>query len=116
MHATDIIAWHYDGAAYCPDCADFDDDTEEASPVFADSLEEEIGATCDTCRACLSDSGEWLKAEDITDKRFYRWSRCAECNDQRPWEINGYGFRDARLSALRGKLSCRNCRQSAVHF
>lgn len=118
MNSADIIAYHFDGAVYCPDCTDNEDmqDNEECSPVFADSLEDEIGATCDSCRNCLSDNGEWISGEDITDKRFYRWSECTYCGEQRPHEINGYSYRDNSLLALQKRLVCRNCRKPEVHF
>lgn len=60
MNSFDIIAWHHEGAAFCPDCPPSKGNShDEPWPVFADSLEEENGATCDACGACLVD-GEWL--------------------------------------------------------
>jgi hypothetical protein len=117
MNSATIIAYHLNGGVYCPDCITKDDEqNEECSPVFADSLEQEIGATCGQCHCCMNEHGEFINGDDITDPRFYRWSTCYGCNDQIPHDINGYGYRDARLRALQGKLECRNCLKPTVHF
>lgn len=88
MHATTIIAYTYEGAAYCPDCGSTLDHTDpEVSPIFAAAIDEGVGGTtCDSCGECLSPSGDWLSAEDITDRRYYQWPVCGYCNHTEPRE------------------------------
>ena len=119
MHACDIIAWHYNGAAFCPDCQPMPDADVvrraggEPHPVFADSIEEENGATCDDCSACLV-SGEWLSHEEATAHRT-RWSYCLECGSQKPFSPSDYR-RQRRLSMFRA-FGCYECgRKACVRF
>jgi ssDNA-binding Zn-finger/Zn-ribbon topoisomerase 1 len=114
MHATDIIAWHFNGAAYCPDCKPTPnaDDIRRAGgepgPVFADSSEEEQGATCDACGACF-DGEDWTNEPT-------QWATCDACNHQRPhgehdpnvrWNDDG----DAILP-----YRCPECGRGKMHF
>jgi len=117
MHATEIVAYHADGAAYCPDCATrqgFGDD-EETGVVCAEHLYEAVGETCDSCQRCLDDSGEWQTRDDICNPRLYRWTRCSSCNSQQPHEVAGWEYAENRLKALRGRLFCQDC-GDATHF
>lgn len=112
MHCFDIIAYHFNGSVYCPDCADdLDDDDPEVSPVFAEHEEEEIGSTCDDCRSCyiFSDHGsEWMR----TPFDGVRWAICNSCNHHFP-VLNPSA--KMRLQSLRDELKCPGCHKP-MHF
>lgn len=111
MHCFDIIAYHFDGGVYCPDCADdLDHEDPEVGPVFAENENDEIGSTCGECKACyiFSERGsEWM-----TDLDGVRWARCESCN---------YAFpalepsAKMRLQSLRDELKCPGCLKP-MHF
>ena len=112
MEAWEIIAWHHDGAAFCPDCKpEVDRDGrnrfDEPSPVFATDLDDEQGTTCDGCRACLV-GGDWIPFEEATGTGT-RWSRCDICNGQIPYNRWSYDYSKARKAALLRHLRCKNC-------
>lgn len=114
MHSTDIIGYHYDGAAYCPDCIErdpIDDESLEAhgGVVFAEYEHDFIGSTCSTCQSCYGPEG-W--SEPNCDASQWRWSKCPSCNSQRPYSK---ADTDARYHAFIGQLSCESCRQP-THF
>lgn len=112
MHAFDIIAWHVDGCVVCPDCYDqhnASEPSEEDHAVFADSVDEENGATCSDCHACLVE-GEWRPEDDLDDVRF---ARCASCGHCRPFASPDA---DMRLASVRGEIACDWCRRDALHF
>jgi len=81
MNATNIVAWHINGCCVCPKCIHADDrKSDEAHPVFADSLSSEVGATCDTCRKYLGPDGEWESDADA-----WPWApSCPHCGSTRP--------------------------------
>lgn len=109
MNSYDVIAWHCDGAVYCPDC-----EPAGADPVFADNASEENGATCDACGACLVGL-DWLP-HDAAVGPTVRWSRCISCNAQQPYDVADSDYRRARKAALLGKLHCRCCSKPTEHF
>ncbi len=83
----------------------------EASAVFADSADENIGATCGRCGACFGPDSEW--SEPNCDAKQWRWSRCPRCNSQKPFSRSDT---DARYRAFIGELDCTDCGRGAVHF
>lgn len=70
MNAADILAWTFDGAVYCLDCAVavVQQQTrrgDEAHPVFAEYERELVDAVCDQCMAMYdSDYGGWVPTRD----------------------------------------------------
>lgn len=126
----DPVAYTADASYLCPDCAEKRfgvceehkqvaccvTDSEGNQPgVIAPWNEEPSGATCDACGACYV-SGEWLSYEDATDKTVTRWATCSACNAAHPYQVRSCDYRDARRSALRGKLSCDCCGRNSLHF
>ena len=109
MHACDIIAWTFDGAAYCDSCGN-----DEMNPVFGEKESDAIGMTCDACAACYVDGAGWIPADDI-DGTVVRWAKCPTCNHHHPYWKSGSEYRDARLAALEGRLRCDNCGRE-MHF
>lgn len=66
MHLSDVIGYHYDGAAYCTDCIEREpiaDGPLEAygGVVFAENAHEFIGSTCSSCQSCYGPDG-WSDA------------------------------------------------------
>lgn len=119
MNSADIIAWHLCGAAYCPDCKPAADPREgKPHPVFADSIEDVNGTTCDACSACLVD-GEWLAHDDAVGPDV-RWTRCDRCNAQKPHhvrEATGGTYRRTRIAAWRKTHACESCgKRGTVRF
>ncbi len=115
MHIFDVIGFHYEGAAYCPDCftaepAPSPEDMEaNGGVIFAEYEYDFIGSTCSTCQACYGPSG-W--SESNCDASQWRWSCCPSCNSQRPYDKGDAG---SRLEALRGDLQCVSCHKP-THF
>lgn len=119
VNDTDVIAWHLCGAVFCPDCKPAAHVREgEPHPVFADSADDENGATCDTCSACFVD-GEWLDQNDAVGPDV-RWTRCDYCNAQKPHhmrEATGGTYRKTRIAIRRGTHACESCgKRGTVRF
>jgi len=115
MHACTVIAYHVDGCVVCPDCIGGRADDEETGAVFADAIEEEQGATCDACGACLLSDGEWYPHDDAVGPTV-RWSVCDCCDSQKPWLIGDSDYRAIRRAAMRNQARCPDCGQPALHF
>jgi hypothetical protein len=115
MHAADVIAYAFDGAIECPDCADPDATTAHgdcAYPVFGDDEAQLAGATCHACRCFYVPGDGWTPPEDASA---VRWSRCTACNAQRPYASADYRY--ARRDAWRGRLACGCCgKRGTVRF
>jgi len=114
----EIIAYVGDGEILCDECGeelDTEDEDSPVSPIFLDSESDAIGATCGGCRACYIVDEGWAKHEQAVDKAYTRWCTCAKCNRHIPYSIDGWSYRDARLSALRNELTCPNC-HGRMHF
>lgn len=119
-HDYETVAYVAFGAIYCPDCwqgcddprcnegCDIDLNGSDAHCVIRKDIRD--GDTCGGACGCCWVGGEW---ETHADAVAHRWSRCYSCNAQRPWtDLDA----ETRLAALRGKLECDCCGQSAVHF
>jgi len=115
MKSYDIIGYTYDGAAYCDECKPMvrdDESPDEIGVIFAENDFETIGTTCDGCNACYTGS-RWTTREDATNANHHLWSKCSECNAQRPHE-RSYAAEEVRELRHGGCASCG--RKNAVRL
>ena len=114
----EIIAYVGDGEILCDECGeelDTEDEDSPVSPIFLDSESDAIGATCGGCGACYIVDEGWASHAQAVDKEYTRWAICGACNYHMPYSKDGWSYRDARRSALYGKLVCRSC-HGRMHF
>lgn len=110
MEDYEVIGYTQDGAFYCPDCCEEDENNPEQSPVFAGECDSFIGDACGGgCKQYFTPDLEW---DLITNSDHYAWARCDECNSCKPFDNEA----STRLRARRGLLGCDNCIRGRMHF
>lgn len=107
MYTYDVLAYVFDGSAYCTDCYSILDEEQDdqIGVVFAEDETNLIGTTCEKCFACYGPDG-W--SEPNCDPTQWRWTKCPNCNAQRPFSRDDCY---ARLDALQGNLMCNSCQK-----
>lgn len=107
-----------DGEILCPECQ-VPDPRESDSPVFSTG-DWSFGETCGNCGYCLAPddfgTADWYTSADVTNRTFFRWSRCEECGHQRPWNKKSRHYHYARRESLSGGFGCESCHEKKARF